>query len=201
MIEHKDILSFLSFYVTDRDGVMSFTEGSKINTDNNPVIEYSAPKHIWKRNEDAATNFMSMIKLRKKITSLIPNADKDMALSGIIDKYFEARGKMLQGKAQNAKRNYNRELQFYQEAAALGSGDPYLAMAVFDLGYFYFGRRDYNTSSKFFDWAKKLNSELLEAHFYLVKSYQHLGEPEKAKEAFLDLSKIRPDLAEKLISK
>jgi tetratricopeptide (TPR) repeat protein len=180
---------------------MSFTEGSKINTDNMPVIEYSAPKHIWNRNENAVANFMSMIKLRKKITPLMPGADKDEAMSGIIDRYFKARGKILRGKVENSKRNYNKELQYYQEAASLGSGDPYLAMAVFDLGYIYFGRRDYNTSSKLFEWTKRLNSELIEAHFYLVKSYEHLNQPEKANEAFLDLAEIRPDLAENLISK
>jgi tetratricopeptide (TPR) repeat protein len=201
LIDHADPLSFLSFYVMDRDGVMRFTEGSPINTDDRPVIEYSAPRNLWQRKENALINFASLIGVRQNITALLPRAGADKELSDSLKRYFKGRTEILIGKVEHFRRNYNSELKHYQEAAKHVPSDPYLSMAVFDLGYMYFKRRDYNTSAEILKWAKKINPGLLEAHFYLAKSYERMGKKEDAIKVLTELARLRPDIADKLIAR
>jgi len=201
MIENADPLSFLSFFVMDRDGVMKFTEGSPINSDNRPVIEYTEPRKIWNRKENAVFNFASLVSARQLSTKLLPGADEDAELSDAISNYFDARTKLLEGKVEHAKRNYNLEIEKYKEAAALAPIDPYLALSVFELGYLYYNRGDLKTSVKLFEWTKAINADLPEVHFYLAKAYQKLGMQEKSENSFKELARLRPQLAEKLVVK
>ncbi len=201
MLEHADPLSFLSFYIMDRRGIMRFTDGLPINTDNRPVIEYSAPRNIWNRKENAVINFASLIKVRQKVADLLPGAYDDRALSESLERYYKGRTELLIGKVEHFRRNHNSELKHLKKAAKLIPKDPYLSMAVFDLGYLYYGRGDYKTSSKIFKWSKQLNNELLEAHFYLAKSYERLGMKEASINALKELARLKPDMAGVLLVK
>lgn len=40
-------LALLSSYLMDKDGVIRFTAGAKINSDNHPILEFSVPKSIY----------------------------------------------------------------------------------------------------------------------------------------------------------
>jgi tetratricopeptide (TPR) repeat protein len=48
-------------------------------------------------------------------------------------------------------------------------------------------------------WAKNINPGLLEAHFYLAKSYERMGMKEASIKALTELARLRPDIADKLI--
>jgi len=201
VMEHADPLSFLSFYVMDRAGVMEFAKDAPVNTDDRPIIEYQAPRHMWKRSANALANFTLLSQNRKNPIRLIPGAEKDSEFTGALERYRQGRTKLLEGKIHHAKHDYPAELESYKEAARLVPHDPYLSLAVFDLGYLYYHRRDYQSSSKLFDWARKINPEMLEAYFYMGKSYQQMGMNDKYKESIDELVKIRPDLMETLVKK
>ncbi|VAX25473.1 Spermidine synthase [hydrothermal vent metagenome] len=201
MIEHADAFSFLNFFVMDREGVGEFTRGYPINTDSRPVIEYSSPKNIWSRKENAIANFASLVDRRVKIVLSDPGEEKHSELTKMYTEYFEGRTNLLKGKVEHARRNYPGELEYYKKAAKLTPKDPFLGLAVFDLGFMYYNRGDFRTSSKMFEWVKRISENLLEAHFYLAKSYQNLGEKEKSVAAFNDLAKLNPDVAESLVSR
>ena len=201
MIDHADPLSFLSFYIMDRKGIMSFTDGLPINTDNRPVVEYTAPRNIWERKENAVINFASLIDIRQKVAYLLPGALDDRTLSESLERYYKGRTEVLIGKVEHARRNYQSELKHFKEAAKLIPKDPYLSMAVFDLGYLYYKRGDYKSSSKIFQWAKNLNHDLLEAHFYLAKSYERLGMKEASINTLNELARLKPDMAGALLVK
>mgnify|MGYP001425485961 CR=1 FL=1 len=198
MIEYEDPMSLLSFFIMDRDGAMDFTEGYSINTDDKPVIEYTAPQNIWNRKQNTLINFSSLIERRQKVTAHIMGAELDSEFSNVIGSYYDGRTKILQGKVEHANHNYPAQIKNYKEAAKLVPRDPNLAFAIFDLGYLYYLRRDYKTSSKLFDWTRQVYPNLLEAHFYLAKSYENLGMKKAATTAFEELAKLRPDIAEML---
>jgi len=200
MIEYNDPFSFLSFYITDRDGIMKFVDDAPINTDNLPIVEYTAPRYIWGRRKNTVENFVSLIKLRKKASSLLQGSD-DPKIIREMDKYFRGRTEILKAKAEHAVRDYNRELEFYQKAAKFVPHDPFLAMSIFDLGYMYYRRTDYVMSSKLLDWARQINPDLLEAYFYLAKSYEKEGKKQEAFDVLKALASKRPDIAEKLLKK
>lgn len=199
MIESADPLSFLSFYVMDREGVMDFTKGAGINTDDNSLIEYMAPRNVWKRKENAVSNFASLIDKRRKVAPLVAGAMGDTELLKALDRYYEARTNILKGKVEHALNNYPKELDDYQKAASYSPHDPNLALAAFDLGYLYYFKRDYTKAASIFQWTTQIYQNLLEAHFYLMKSYINLGMREAATKAFDELKKLRPDVAEKLV--
>lgn len=201
IMEHSDPLSFLSFYVMDRAGVMEFAKGSPLNTDDKPVIEYQAPRHMWKRSENSLANFRLLAQNRKNPIGLIPGAEKDAEFTAALERYRQGRVKLMEGKIHHAERDYPAELESYKEAVKLVPSDPYLSLAVFDLADVYYYRRDYQTASKLFDWARKINPELLEAYFYLARSYQQMGNGDKFKEVMGELIKMRPDLADTLVKK
>lgn len=201
IIENADPLSFLSFYVMDKEGVMEYTEGHPINTDNRPVIEYTAPASIWKRRENSVINFASIMENRKKF-DLTGAGDDEHArkLREAVDRYFEGRTHILKGKIEHARRNFPAELEHYKKAVRLVPGEPFLALAAFDLGYVYYQRGDFRTAAQVFEWVKGINRNLLESHFYLAKSYQRLGDKEKALAAFKELAQINPELAKSLVA-
>jgi spermidine synthase len=201
VIEHGDPLSFLSFYVMDRAGVMQFAKDASVNTDDRPIIEYQAPRHMWKRGANALSNFTLLSQNRKNPIHLMPGSGKDAEFTGALERYMQGRTKLLEGKINHAKHDYPAELESYKESARLVPHDPYLSLAVFDLGYLYYHRRDFQSSAKLFDWARKIHPELLEAYFYLGKSYQQMGMNDKYKESIDELVKIRPDLMETLVKK
>ncbi len=200
MIEHSDPMSFLSFYIMDRQGVLDFTEGSPINSDNRPVIEYTAPQNIWSRKENAFQNFVAMKENRQKLSLSTFGASEDTEFEKALDRYFRGRSWLLQGKIEHIRRNYPAEIESYKKAAKLVPSDPFLGLAVFDLGYLYYHRGDFNTASKIFEWVKKINKNLPEAYFYLGKSYQRLNMKEKSLAAFNELARLRPDITKELVS-
>jgi spermidine synthase len=201
MIEAGDPFSFLSFYVMDRAGVLEYTKGHPVNTDVYPVIEFSAPGAIWGRGAFAVENFASMAGSRGKIILDAGDPEKSKALNEALGAYYEARTHLLQGKLDHARRDYPAELESYKKAYKLAGADPFLGLAVFDLGYVYYDRGDHRTSAEVFDWARKINPRLLEAYFYAAKSYQRLGQTEKAEKALADLALINPELAEQLVKR
>ena len=199
MIEHADLFSFLSFYVMDRTEVLKFTRGFPINTDARPVIEYSAPRGIWDRASFAVENFATMAMARKKLPLASGDPEKTGALNEAMGDYFKARTYLLQGRVNHARQDYPAELENYKEAYKLAPMDPFLGLAVFDLGYLYYTRGDFRTASQMLDWARRINGQLLEAYFYLMKSYHYLGDKEKAEKTFQELAKISPELARSLM--
>ncbi|MDH5755194.1 MAG: fused MFS/spermidine synthase, partial [Nitrospinota bacterium] len=199
MIEHNDLFSFLSFYVMDRAEALEFTKGHPINTDARPVIEYSAPYGIWDRASFAVENFTTVAMARKRLSLASGDPEKTGALNEAMGDYFKARTYLLQGRVNHARQDYPAELENYKEAYKLAPMDPFLGLAVFDLGYLYYSRGDFRTASQMLDWARRINAQLLEAYFYLMKSYHLLGEKDKAEMTFQELAKISPELARSLM--
>ncbi len=199
MIESSDPLSFLSFFVMERPGVLEFTNGHKINTDNLPLIEYTAPGNIWARSANAIKNFRSLIKAREKINLTASKSADSKKLAEAVGKYFKGRELLLEGRIDHASRNYPDELRKYKQAAKLTPPDPFLGLAIFDLGFMYFNRGDFKTATKIFKWAKLINNNLLEVHFYLAKAYQYQGLDKEALEALKELERLNPELTETLL--
>lgn len=199
MIENADPLSFLSFHVMDEAGIREFTKGSQINTDNQPVIEYTAPGHVWKRREYALENFALLAGQRRVIDPAILGAANDPPMVQALAKYFEGRTWLIKGRLDHANRDYAREVENYKKAVALVPADPFLGLAVFDLGYVYFHRGDYASAVNLFEWARSVNPSLLEAYFYLAKAHENSGNNERALQVVQALAKINPDVARMLI--
>ncbi|MBF0170075.1 MAG: fused MFS/spermidine synthase [Nitrospinae bacterium] len=198
MIEKDDPLSFLSFFVFDREGLERYAKDAPLNTDRRPLIEYLAPRRIWERRANAVENFESLMRARRPVTALVLGADRDPELKAALDRYFKGRTALLEGKIAYAQRNFPDALTRYQQAARLAPHDPFLALSLFDMGYLYYHRRDYASAATLFDWAAKVNGDLVEARFYLAKAYQYAGDQAASQKVISELVRERPDIAREM---
>ncbi len=169
MLEKDNVLSFLSFFIMDEKGVSEFINGSTVNTDDRPYIEFSAPKYIWSRSRLAVQNFRELSKFRELPDSILPTPNSQLQT------YFKGRGHIIQGRIYHADGLFDKEMEEYRMAEMENPFDPYLAFAYFELGYEYYLKGEYNNAVPGLERARLINGDLKEAQFYLAKSYYRLG--------------------------
>ncbi|OGT00270.1 MAG: hypothetical protein A3F73_14280 [Gallionellales bacterium RIFCSPLOWO2_12_FULL_59_22] len=189
MVEHSDMLSFLSLYITDRDGIMRFTEGSPLNTDDFPVIEYTAPRSIGARHRNALANFEAFIGLREKVAPLLTGATAE-SFGGSLDRYFDGRTRILNGKVHFAKEDYQRQWDSFREAARYTPHDPALAFNALDLGYLFYHNRNYKAALTILEWSRKVDPGQPQTHELLAKVYRETGRNEDAAAAQREFEQI-----------
>ena len=192
MIEHADLASFLSSFVMDREGLLQFTGASPINTDDNPIIEYSAPRNLWNRDQFGPLNYFSLIDNRQSVSRLIPPAKRNSALNEELKRYYDARTNIMTAMTAGTDGDYNKELNYLREASALAPGDPILSFTIFDQGRTYYSEGNYRMSTELFKWVRKRNPEWEKAAlYYLANSYDKMGMKTKSRDALRELELLR----------
>jgi spermidine synthase len=61
----REPLALLSSYLLDEDAVARFTAGSRINSDNHPILEFSVPRSIYIDTSLSNWNMMSKFRIRE----------------------------------------------------------------------------------------------------------------------------------------
>ncbi len=74
----------LSLYITDKNGLEQFAGDSRINSDNNPIIEFLAPKNIYKTNKNSEEIALNKDNLHIGIRNLLIVADIRQDVSTIL---------------------------------------------------------------------------------------------------------------------
>lgn len=93
-IRSNDLYTILSFLLMDEHSVTLYAGEAPINTDDKPIIEYTAPKNMYLNT--VGTNWDSMKGFRTSALALLPEL-KGTPTGDKIQKDFEAREKYLQG--------------------------------------------------------------------------------------------------------
>ena len=180
LFEHGDPFSLLSAFVTDRAGVLAFTEGAPLNTDDRPVIEYGAPQHVWARAENAVRNFERLAALREDVTPLLGQAAKDPRAAAVLGRYRDARTRILRGKVLHARHEYGEEWRLLQEAATFAPHDPVLAWAAVDMGYLLVSNGRCDDAIATLEWANAVSPTIFQSYELLERCHTELGDPEAA---------------------
>jgi spermidine synthase len=186
LIEWADPFSLLSFFITDQDGLKEFLKDARINTDEHPLIEYSAPKHIWSRPSDAIVNFKELSHIRsvfKGFPASLPAEERSQALKKAA-KYFEGRSLLLKGRIAHATGDFQEEIAQYQRSESANPSDPYLGFSYLELGLLYVQQGRPSEALGFLEKAVAFAPQLPEAHYFLSQIYQNMGENEKAKREY-----------------
>ncbi len=186
LIEWDDVYGFLSFYINDGEGIGEFIRDVRINTDEHPVIEYSAPKHIWNRPANAIKNFEELAKLRSVFSHFdteIP-VEKRSAMEEKANLYFQSRAHLLRGRVAHAKGDIKQEILSYEKSESINTNDPYLGFSCFELGYLYLQQGRGGEALHFLEKAVSISPHLPEAHYFLSKVYGQMGEKEKAEREY-----------------
>ena len=95
-------------------------------------------------------------------------------------RHRRARDRILQAKVLHARHDYDGEWRLLQEAAPFAPNDPVLAWAAVDLGYIYFSNGRWPEAASRLEWAMNVSPTMAQGFDLLARTYDELGQPERA---------------------
>jgi tetratricopeptide (TPR) repeat protein len=137
-----NIYSLLNSFVLGETGVKNYTGGVRpIITDNNPYIEFSAPKNlvsiasdVWIRNVEQLTDCIEPV-----APICVNNTGKE---NDTMNHYFQNNESIYRGRMYQAEGNVDKALAFYSAAHAFNPDDDAVKYCIRkmddDLKYYYY---------------------------------------------------------------
>lgn len=203
----------LSLYVTDKEGLELFARGFAINSNNEPVIEFLAPKNIYKFGWKAGDknvhpgiqNLSSTAKIRKKVLSITSLKSNRSAIPGETDNnisfdvknleyYSQATGYFISGML-----HFNNNMLLEAEddfltAWELAPGYLYIRKIFQDLSVELYRAGNYDETIFINEKLKNANTDIIDPYlyFYLGLAYQAESSNEKAISAYHQALAMNP---------
>lgn len=178
---------FLSYLALDAQGVEQFTQGARENTDNHPLLEFSAPKTLYQAT--ISKNLESLLGLRPDLGGDNAQFRRHVVLA-----------KMYFTRGENEK-----AISKYEEALKIDPKHPWVKLTLGPL-YLEMGQQEIQKGNadgveKSFARAAEIDPENPQAHFYLGVLYKIQGKTEEAKrelETSLSLNPHQPEVEKML---
>jgi spermidine synthase len=121
-IHIHNIFDFLDCFVADEEALSDFTRKAALNTDEYPVLEFSAPKTIGDDFIIWANNLENILQYRASAFSLLDNIKPEADIKQIkekFDTYFKGSNHVWQGQLWELKQNSHRAQQAYEMAGKI----------------------------------------------------------------------------------
>ncbi len=180
-IRSNDLHTIVSFLLMDETSVALFAGEAPVNTDDKPIIEYTAPKNMYLNT--TGSNWDSMRAFRTSALTLLPEL-KGTPEGDIIQKNFEAREKYLQGTVYFEQGLWNKAVQAYEEAwnlsPANGSIKQGLAASYEAAGEYFFTQSYFKEALEQYELALKVLPDKSSVWFNLGDLSDAVGEPQRA---------------------
>lgn len=125
-ININNIFEFLDCFIADEEALKEFTKDVPLNTDEHPILEFSAPKTIGDDLIIWANNLENILKYRKPVYSLLHNiepAEEQLKLKNKLDAYFEGSTHIWKGHISELKQNSSQAQQEYLLAKKINPDD------------------------------------------------------------------------------
>jgi len=143
-----DLPSLLVSFVTDDQGLRAFAGSAPLHTDDNALLEFSAPKSLY-RNLGARTdafNVQHFTPHRMSVVKLLP--DLDDAVRSSISAAYEGRRHAVLGRTYQEQGRWDEAISEYTRALAANPHDvdatDFLPDAYFSRGYSYIQSDQYD---------------------------------------------------------
>lgn len=180
-INSDDLYTILSFFQMDEQALARYVADSPINTDDRPIIEYTAPKGMYLNT--SGDNWESMKELRTSALALLPNLNGTDA-GERIQKDYLAREIYLNGEIYNERGQWNRAVQSWEEAWKLaplnGTIWKGLAYAYQRAGDYFLTQRSYNEALEQYELALDVNPNDASVYIGIGDVADSIGQQEKA---------------------
>lgn len=201
-VRSNDLYTILSFLLMDESSVALYAGEAPINTDDKPIIEYTAPKNMYLNT--TGSNWESMRGLRTNALALLPNL-KGTPVGDRIQKDFEARENYLQGTVYSEQGLWNKAMQAWEEAwnlsPANGSIQQGLAGSYESAGEYFFTQNYYKEALEQYELSLKVMPDKPSVWVNLGDLSSAVGEPQRAillYEKALKLDELNPFLMYKI---
>lgn len=177
----NDINTILSFFQMDEISLARFVGSAPINTDDKPIIEYTAPKNMYLNS--TGSNWDSMAGYRTSLLTIKPEL-KGTPVGEQIQKNYEAREKYIAGIVIFEKGEWNKAIQTWEQAWNIspnnGSIKKGLADAYESAGEYYFRQNYFKEAVDWYDYAAQVTPDKSTIWFNLGDLSDAVGEPLKA---------------------
>jgi len=174
----KDPYEVLAYFVLDKEAVEKLAGDAVPNTDNNPIVEFSAPKFLY--SPVAINPWRVILENLSPISSILENS----RISA--DKAESFRRSRLLTQINFIERNIGEGIEEGERALAIDGNNPFLAETVarlyFEEGSSFLNQGAYLKAIKSFERSLELK-KTPETYVNLGLSHEELGNLQRAKEA------------------
>ncbi|QPJ66830.1 MAG: tetratricopeptide repeat protein [Candidatus Nitrohelix vancouverensis] len=187
-----DVSDLMSLMTMGREGLLKFSEGAMIHTDDNSLLEFSAPQYIYKdersRIVSDLTPFFSIDPKLVRFTHTLPE-EQDRILQHIsglkrsesqmaeIKRNGQIELRLEQGKEAVSENNYALALQRYKDILTI---DPDHVLALYNMGSIFSGMNEPRAAIAAFERTLEINPHYLFGAIELAKAHLASGSPEEA---------------------
>ncbi|MBC8184575.1 tetratricopeptide repeat protein [candidate division KSB1 bacterium] len=210
-----NIYEILDCFIMGPSELNKLTLGVRINSENNPWLEFSAPK--TPNDPIGIFHILQLLKsYREPIYPYISNIDTSIAERDIfmeyLNQYFTSSDRILDAIGARLVGETDQALSFYQQAYMLNRQDR--AAKIFLDNYFdpylytspkspfeftenakiYFQKTEYGKSTSLLEQAININTNYSPAYFALGLNYEIMGDYKTAKQMYQKTLQLNPDL-------
>lgn len=119
-LDIKEPLALLSCYILDSDGVGRLVAGSHVNTDDHPVLEFSAPRSLYQ--DTTAANHKMLLSFRTGEFPEMENLDQQQITDRASFWYYLGTAYDFKGMADEARRSYEKAISIDESFAPAYAG-------------------------------------------------------------------------------
>lgn len=176
----REPLAILSCYLLDEESVGRLVEGSRINTDIKPILEFSAPRSLHK--ETATPNHKMMVSFRTSEFPKMKNFDKPRVTGRPSFWYHQGVAYDFRGLPDEARSNYEKAISVNESFAP-----AYVGLAL-----------NYRNAKKIPDAIENLKKAIsldpsgADAYYSLAQIYQNQGLKDEALSNYQTAIKLNP---------
>ncbi|MBD3182206.1 hypothetical protein GF312_07935 [Candidatus Poribacteria bacterium] len=113
MLFIDSIYDFLSSFVMGEDELRSYTENARINTDNHPILEFSAPKGLYSQTVD--DNLEAIVQRMNRVFPLLYNINNPEEVKEKLESYFQTKKEIIKEQIKNLS-NFQKTYSLYKTA-------------------------------------------------------------------------------------
>jgi spermidine synthase len=159
----REPLALLSCYLLDEEGVDQLVSGSRINTDVRPILEFSAPRSLYKETD--RSNHDILLQYRTREFPEMENFDEQRVTGRASFWYHLGAVYDFRGLPDSARRNYEKAI----------SVDASFAPAYVGLGLNLYGRKNDSGAIENLKKAISLDPSGADAYYNLAQIYHNQG--------------------------
>ncbi|UCF92061.1 MAG: fused MFS/spermidine synthase [Desulfobacterales bacterium] len=187
-IHMQDPYSILSCLLLDEEALKAFSEDALVNTENNPLLEFSAPRAWHLDRETWYANMVELVRYRKSVLPYIDLSGIDTAKWGNIKKTIERSetktGWILKGILADIEGQNEKECNFFEKAFELDQKDAnarqLLANSLYKMAVLHNDNKDYRKAISVSSRIRDLSPDFAPAYCSLGFAYFQTNQVDKA---------------------
>lgn len=188
-----DAMTLLGYFQMDEDAVARYASGSRINTDDRPQLEFSAPRNMYRRTSE--DNLAGMKPFQSNIAPLVKNIP-DQKIVDQLKKNYDAKafiidGVIAEGRGESAEAMNSWELALERDPDNKSLRST-LADTYLSIGKWYYERDDWQQSFTYYRRVVELQPPNAQAYIYLGTISNSLGRKDEALKYFETALQLKP---------